>query len=64
MENEKIYDKYTKEALDALSDIIYEAEDLKLKISAAKELLSVTAKGLKKEDASFPSVIIKGDVED
>ena len=64
MKNEKNYDKYTKEALDALSDVICGAEDLKLIISAAKEILSVTAKNLKKDEVSAPTVIIKGDVSD
>ena len=57
-------ERYTEEALEALSQIINGAEDLKLIISAAKEILSVTGVKSKKEENSFPQVIIKGDVED
>ena len=56
------YDTYTKKALETLSEIIEEAEDLKVKISAIKEILNITAsKG--KTDVTAPTVIIKGDVE-
>ena len=64
MEKEKKYEKYTEDALNALSEIIYGAEDLKVKISAAKEILNITTSKNKKEEASFPTVIIKGDVKD
>ena len=64
MEKEKRYEKYTEDALEALSEIIYGAEDLKVKISAAKEILSITTGKIKKEEQNLPTVIIKGDVED
>ncbi len=57
-------ERYTEEALEALSQIINGAEDLKLIISAAKEILSVTSAKSKKEESAHPQVIIKGDVED
>ena len=57
-------EKYTEEALEALRQIIIGAEDLKLIISAAKEILSVTNGKVKKEDNNNLVVIIKGDVED
>lgn len=63
MKKTKSYEDYTKKALETLSEIIGEAEDLKVKISAIKELLSITsAKGHK--ETNVPTVIIKGDVED
>lgn len=64
MDKEKRYEKYTEEALEALSEIIYGAEDLKVKISAAKEILSITTLKGKKDEGSFPTVIFKGDVCD
>ncbi len=64
MKKEKKYEKYTEDALKALSEIIYGAEDLKVKISAAKEILNITTQKGKKEESQVPSVIIKGDVED
>ncbi|MBE7020479.1 MAG: hypothetical protein E7411_03475 [Ruminococcaceae bacterium] len=57
-------ERYTQEALEALSQIINGAEDLKLIISAAKEILSVTSGKAKKDEGTQPLVIIKGDVED
>lgn len=64
MKKEKKYEKYTEDALKALSEIIYGAEDLKVKISAAKEILNITTLKGKKEETKVPTVIIKGDVED
>lgn len=64
MDKEKKYEKYTKEALEALSDIITGAEDLKMIISAAKEILSYTSPKTKKEEEKAPTVIIKGEVKD
>ena len=58
----KKYDEYTKKALAALSEIIDEAEDLKVKISAIKELLNITADKKTKETPAEP-VIFKGEVE-
>jgi len=59
----KKYDDYTKKALDTLSEIIDDAEDLKIKISAIKELLNITAdKKIKPENVE--PVIFKGEVED
>ena len=58
----KKYDDYTKKALDTLYEIIDEAEDLKVKISAIKEMLNITAD--KKITKELPEpVIFKGDVE-
>ena len=62
MKKQKTYEDYTKNALETLSEIIEEAEDLKVKISAIKEILSITSSKNTKE-SSFPQVIIKGDVE-
>ena len=64
MKKEAKYEKYTEDALKALSEIIYGAEDLKVKISAAKEILNITTQKGKKEATTVPTVIIKGDVED
>lgn len=58
----KKYDEYTKKALSALSEIIDEAEDLKVKISAIKEMLNITA-DKKAKDIPQEPVIFKGDVE-
>ena len=58
----KKYDDYTEKALDTLSEIIDEAEDLKVKISAIKELLNITADKKIKTEPTEP-VIFKGDVE-
>ncbi len=58
----KKYDDYTEKALDTLSEIIDEAEDLKVKISAIKELLNITADKKMKAEPIEP-VIFKGDVE-
>ena len=58
----KKYDDYTKKALDTLSEIIDDAEDLKVKISAIKELLNITADKKTKPEITEP-VIFKGDVE-
>ena len=58
----KKYDEYTKKALAALSEIIDEAEDLKVKISAIKEMLNITADKKIKETPTEP-VIFKGEVE-
>ena len=63
MKKEKNYDDYTKNALETLSQIIKDAEDLKVKISAIKELLNITVSKSTK-DTDTPVVIIKGEVED
>ena len=62
MKKEKSYDEYTRQALETLSQIIEDAEDLKVKISAIKEILSITV-SKQKPELSAPTVIIKGDVE-
>ena len=62
MAKSKSYDEYTKKALETLSEIIEEAEDLKVKISAIKEILNITV-SKSKADVTAPTVIIKGDVE-
>ena len=59
----KKYDSYTKKALETLSEIIDDAEDLKVKISAIKELLNITADKKAKPETTEP-VIFKGEVED
>ena len=58
----KKYDDYTKKALDTLTEIIDDAEDLKVKISAIKELLNITADKKAAPPLTEP-VIFKGDVE-
>ena len=58
----KKYDTYTEKALETLSEIIDEAEDLKVKISAIKEILNITADKKIKDTPTEP-VIFKGDVE-
>ncbi len=58
----KKYDDYTEKALDTLTEIIDDAEDLKIKISAIKELLNITADKKAKPEMTEP-VIFKGDVE-
>ena len=57
------YEDYTKKALETLADIIEEAEDLKVKISAIKEILNITLPKSKSEE-KFPEIIFKGDVDD
>lgn len=58
----KTYDDYTKNALETLTEIIEQAEDMKIKISAIKELLSITAdkKSVKTE---CEPVIFTGEVK-
>ena len=63
MKKEKSYEEYTKKALETLSEIIEDAEDLKVKISAIKEILNITVSKTGREQ-NVPNVIIKGDVED
>lgn len=63
MKKEKSYEDYTKKALETLTEIIEDAEDLKVKISAIKELLNITV-GKAKTNDNVPTVIIKGDVEE
>ncbi len=58
----RTYEDYTKNALETLTDIIEQAEDMKIKISAIKELLSITADKKAKPDAVEP-VIFKGEVK-
>jgi len=63
MAKSRSYEDYTKKALETLAEITKEAEDPKVKISAIKEILSITV-SKNKPDIAAPTVIIKGDVED
>ena len=62
MPKQKTYKTYTSKALETLSGIMEYSEDEKIRISAAKELLNITAvKNMKESDPSEP-VIFKGEV--
>ena len=58
----RTYEDYTKKALETLTEIIDQAEDMKIKISAIKELLSITADKKVKTETVEP-VIFRGEVK-
>lgn len=62
MARRKSYEKYTSKALETLTEIMELSEDEKIKISAAKELLNITADKKAKEQSQIEPVIFKGDV--
>ena len=63
MTENKSYEKYTRKALEVLTKIIEYSEDEKIKISAAKELLNITAEKKTKDGACAEPVRFVGEVE-
>ena len=59
----KSNESYTKKALDTLSEIIEFSEDDKVKISAIKELLNITADKKSGTAPAAEPVIFKGEVK-